>query len=247
VLLRSEQGYGDSIHFARYVEPLSRIAGSIVLETQAELARLFSCLPAEILVAPKMEHQVRALDGIEFDEQTSLMSLPLLFGTTPENVPEPVNLLTGRRDMGSRAGICWAGGPRHEDPQAHAVDVRRSMSEQQIQPITMALNDIYGPIVALQQDILAGDGVRDWRDTADIIAGLDLVITVDTAVAHLAASLGIETWMLSRRDACWRWGLHGESTSWYPTMRIFRQPRLLDWDSVIRRVVEELRGRMNGR
>lgn len=240
VLLRSEQGYGDSIHFARYVEPLSRIAGSLMLETQSELALLFECLPAEIVVAPKMEHQVRAVDGVDFDEQTSLMSLPLLFGTTPETAPPPVRLMIEPRDVGARVGLCWAGGPRHEDPQAHAVDSRRSIDSEVFDPIWQSAPK---ESVSLQFDHLSTLGCRDWFDTAAVVAGLDLVITVDTAIAHLAASLGKEVWMLSRRDSCWRWGVTGETTPWYPTMRIFRQPRLMDWDSVIRAVVVELRGR----
>ena len=246
VLLRSEQGFGDSIHFARYVEPLSRIADHIILETQAELVRLFEHLPAEIVVAPKMENQVRMLADNSlppWDVQTSLMSLPLLFGTTPDTCPPPVgigaNYFPGRVDPAfpppDRIGLCWAGGPRTEEPLAHAVDQRRSIPKAWFQPIIDAAGE--RGLSLMREDL---PDSKDFQDTADVMAQCDLVITVDTAIAHLAASLGIKTFMLSRFDCCWRWGLGATSTPWYPSMRIFPQPALGDWESAIRDVVRAL-------
>lgn len=240
VLLRSEQGFGDSIMFSRYIEPLSKIAGSIVLETQQELVRLFSCLPCEIIVAPRMENQVRAVMDVPFDIQTSLMSLPLLFGTTPETVPEPARLTAAPRDVGAKVGLCWSGGPRPEDPQAHGVDMRRSIDSETFDPIWVAAPRWS---VSLQLAHLSTLRCLDWQDTANIISGLDLVITVDTAVAHLAASLGVETWVLSRADCCWRWQPGLATTPWYSTMRLYHQPQLGDWRSVIDRVVADLKER----
>ena len=248
LLLRSEQGYGDSIMFARYIEPLSKIAGSIVLETQAELARLFSCLPCEIVIAPKMENQVRAIADIPFDAQTSLMSLPLLFETTAETVPLPARFRTDFTRPSTFVpwvGVCWSGGPRPEDPQAHAVDARRSFTRDEFRPVIDAIGN---SAVSFQAEHVSartrGCGETfDWQHTANNLMACDLVITVDTAVAHLAASLGIEVWLLSRFDNCWRWPTNNERTPWYQTMRIFRQPQLGDWRTVIERVVNDLKER----
>jgi len=242
VLLRSEQGYGDSIHFARYVPLLREVAAHVIIETMGELKPLFDlAFPyAEIFVAPKMEEQVRPLHDSQlppYDEQTSLMSLPLLFGTTPDTIPPPVHFPIRQFKWKGQTGICWAGGPRRDEPMANAVDRRRSMTREQIQPIWDACGR---NVVSLQQDDLQS---RHWLDTANTVSMLDLVITVDTAMAHLAGSLGIETWLMNRFDACWRWFPQADTTPWYPSMRIFNQRWLGDWDGVIRNVVKELRAR----
>lgn len=229
VLLRSEQGFGDSIQFARYVPLVADIASSVVVETLPGLERLFECLPAQIIVHKR--DQVP-----EFDVQTSLMSLPLLFKTTPETVPPPIKYASSRRDIGVKVGVCWAGGPRPEDPPAHHTDMRRSIPEWQFSPIIEAAK----PCVVLHYDALKELGAVDWQDTADIVGGLETVVTVDTAVAHLAASLGVRVLMLSRRDRCWRWPESG-STSWYPTLKVFGQPRLGAWKPVIDAVVVDLK------
>jgi tetratricopeptide (TPR) repeat protein len=229
VLLRSEQGFGDSIMFARFVPLVAELASHVIVETQSELERLFHVLPAEIIVHRRDEVP-------PFDVQTSLMSLPLLFGTTPETVPQPVRYASARRDLGVRAGVCWSGGPRPEDPPAHATDKRRSIPEAMFAPITEAVK----PCVVLQRNELAALDCNDWQDTADVVGALDLVATVDTAVAHLAGSLGVRTMMLSRYDRCWRWPADG-ATPWYPSMMIFGQPRLGHWAPVIERVVEAVR------
>lgn len=229
VLLRSEQGFGDSIQFARYVPLVAEIASEVIVETQRELERLFHVLPARIIVHRR--DQVP-----EFDVQTSLMSLPLLFNTMPDTVPPPIKYASSKRDLGVKAGVCWSGGPRPEDPPAHATDKRRSLSEAQFEPIIMAAK----PCMVLQFDEMKSLGVEDWQDTADIVGGLDLVVTVDTAMAHLAASLGVRTLMLSRFDRCWRWPASGK-TPWYPTMEIFGQPRLGHWQSVIEDVVKAVK------
>jgi len=235
VLLRSEQGFGDSIQFARYVPLVAEIAASVVVETQAELERLFQCLPAKIIV-----HRRDVVP--EFDVQTSLMSLPLLFGTTPETVPPPLKYAVNMdRFVPPRTtGICWSGGPRPEDPAAHATDQRRSLDERRFAPIIQSVMGAGGNHVILQRDELRFVGVNDWQDTADIISKLDRVVTVDTAICHLAASLGVPTLMLSRYDACWRWGMKGSDTVWYPSMKIYRQPRLGWWEPAIAAVVKDL-------
>ena len=114
------------------------------------------------------------------------------------------------------------------------MDQRRSIATELMKPIF----DAIPAYRSLHQDDLK---TKDWLETARIVNGMDLVITVDTAIAHLAASLGIETWMLNRYDSCWRWTHRKDTTEWYPSMRIFNQPRLGDWGEVVRDVVKELK------
>ena len=229
VLLRSEQGFGDSIMFARFVPAIAEIASEVIVETQSELERLFAVLPAKIIVHRR--------DSVPpFDVQTSLMSLPLLLGTTPETVPPPIRFASARRDLGVRVGVCWSGGPRPEDPPAFRTDQRRSLSEAQFAPIIAAA---HGSVV-LQMPELGMLGCRDWADTADIVANLNLVISVDTAIAHLSASLGVRTLLLSRFDRCWRWLNPNGTTCWYPSMELFTQPRLGFWQPTIDRIVGEV-------
>lgn len=229
VVLRSEQGFGDSLQFSRYVPLVAEIASSVTVVTHEKLERIFHALPAKICVHPRDEIP-------EFDVQTSLMSLPLLFETTPLTVPPPTKYVSARQDLGVRVGLCWQGGRRPEDPPADATDRRRSIPEETFQPII----DAAKPCVVLHLDEMRSLGADDWQDTCDLIGGLDLVITVDTAMCHLSASLGIETWMLSRFDSCHRWGMTSTDTPWYPSMRIFRQPRLGHWPPVIDAVVKAL-------
>lgn len=229
VLLRSEQGFGDSIMFARFVPPIAEIASEVIVETQSELESLFRVLPAKIIVHRRDEVP-------PFDVQTSLMSLPLLLGTTPENVPPPVRFASARRDLGVRVGVCWHGGERPADPPAYRTDQRRSLSETQFRPIIEAAR---GSVV-LQMPELAALGCQDWQGTADVVGGLDLVVTVDTAVAHLAGSLGVRTLLLSRADRCWRWLRPNGHTEWYPSMTLFSQPRLGHWHPAIDAVVRAM-------
>lgn len=244
VLLRAEQGFGDSIQFARYVEPLSHVASHLILEVQPGLETLFSALPAEVVVCKRTERLLQVLplpdsELPEYDVQTSLMSLPLLFGTTPETVPPPADFGIEPLRDGQGIGVCWAGGPRRDEPLANAVDQRRSLSDAWGAELLWAAEQGGGTrVLSLQREHLPTEW--SWRETAEAISSLRLVITVDTAIAHLAASLGVETWMLNRFDSCWRWGMKGERTPWYPTMKIIRQTYLGDWQSVIDRVKADL-------
>jgi Flp pilus assembly protein TadD len=231
VLLRTEQGFGDSIQFARYVPMVAELASHVIVETQAELERLFHVLPAQIIVH-------RRDDVPQFDHQTSLMSLPLLFGTTPETVPPPIRYASSKRNVGARNGVCWAGGSRPEDPPAHFTDKRRSLTEAQFEPIIEACR----PCAVLMWEELKSLGCRDWQDTADIVGALETVVTIDSAVCHLAASLGVRTLMLSRFDSCWRWMRKDGPTVWYDAMTVYQQPRLGHWQPVIDRVVKDLQG-----
>ncbi len=198
----------------------------------------------------------------EFDAHVSLMSLPFIFGTTLENIPADVPYLSVAPEAMSEApqmkaapgrmnvGLVWAGGPFEGQINLRRIDRRRSIGLARMADLLDTADTIrfhslqmgaaaMAELDALQLRGRIADpmaGVRDFMDTAAIVNQLDLVITVDTSVAHLAGALGRPVWILSRYDACWRWLGNREDSPWYPTARIFGQPSPGDWSSVIARV-----------
>jgi tetratricopeptide (TPR) repeat protein len=248
VLVRAEQGHGDTIQCARYIPLLARMAASVSLDVAPSLARLLEGLGAAVLVRGKSAPPMRSLGGIVqmreppagFDVQVTMMTLPRLFETHPGNCPPPASFRVLPRTLrGPRVGICWHGGARPHDPVADMDDRRRSIPWEDFAPITEVV-----PCVSLQEEDLYPNPKLypgDWYETAQTIFGLDLVITVDTGLAHLAASLGVETWILLRRGGCWRWLSFGERTCWYPDARLYRQPVLDEWGVVISQVCADLR------
>ena len=232
VVLRAEQGFGDTLHFIRYAELVGRAGGAVIVNAPLSLHRLIAGMGLQVFQG-ECPWSGRLID-------LPLMSLPRVFGTTLESVPPPADFrVKPRRIDGARVGVCWSGGARPEDPPAHADDKRRSIPVEQFRPIIDACG---GQAISLLQYDLKPWGAADWLDTAEIVAGLELVVTVDTAIAHLAGSLGVETWVLLRAAGCWRWlGPNaGDRTPWYPTMRLYRQPVLGEWGPVIERVVADL-------
>lgn len=231
VLLRSEQGFGDTIHFSRYIYKVCEHAAEVFLEVEPTLAPLMETLGVPVFV--------RGRDALpDFDIQTSLMTLPMVFGTTIKpvrNLPEPMKFPVDPIAQPAEIGVCWHGGARVHDPMANSDDRRRSIAWEVFEPIARV-----APAISLQEDALREAGVTNWLDTARRIAGLKLVITVDTAIAHLAASLGVETWVLSRKAGCWRWTEKGDTTPWYSSMRLYRQEALDMWRPVIDRVARDL-------
>jgi tetratricopeptide (TPR) repeat protein len=250
LLIHAEQGFGDTLQFCRYL-PLLAQRARIVAEVPAPLFRLLSCLPglAGLVV------QGAALP--EFDLQCPLLSLPHRFGTTLETIPaampylkaDPALTAAWRARLaplpGLRVGLAWAGGVRLDQPELAAVDARRSIGLARLAPLA-AIEGV--SFVSLQKGDAAAQaaepppglvlhdftaGLRDFADTAALIANLDLVISVDTSVVHLAGALGKPVWLLNRFDTCWRWLLGRDDSPWYPTLRQFRQPRPGDWDGVI--------------
>jgi Flp pilus assembly protein TadD len=242
LLLRGEQGFGDSIHFARYVPVMQALGADVVMEVAPPLTRLLSGLCPLVAVG----------EVPEFDLQTSLMTLPKVMGTTLDTVPPPVQCCVDSLDVhkwnerfhqvpGLKVGMVWHGGARPEMPQADAVDKRRSIPYDTF----ASLFNVPGVMpVSLQLEDMP---FTDFADTAALISCLDLVISVDTATAHLAASLGVETWLLNRFDSCWRWGLSGDRTPWYPSMKIYRQKYLGEWDDVILAVRSDLENRVGSK
>jgi hypothetical protein len=201
-----------------------------------------------------------------FDLHCPMLSLPLALGTTVDTIPADVPYLSapaavaaawGERladyARGLRVGLVWAGNPRAHSPDLAAIDRRRSITPERLAP----LFDIEGALFfSLQKDgPRAPDNlpmidlmreIGDFADTAALIANLDLVISVDTSVAHLAAAMGKPVWVLDRFDSCWRWLRGREDSPWYPTLRLFRQPVSGDWDAVVARVALALEARIAG-
>jgi len=256
ILLHAEQGFGDTLQFCRYV-PRMPDGAKVVLEVQRPLVGLLSRLPGITTIVARGETLPR------FDLHCPLMSLPRAFGTTLETIPgttpyvaaDPRRAVSWRERLagldGLRVGLVWAGS-RRSGPELLAVDRRRSIGLE-----TMAsLGEVPGvSFISLQkgepgaqsgnpprgmalQDFTAK--LRDFEDTAALIDGLDLVISVDTAVAHLAGALGKPVWLLNRFDTCWRWLLNREDSPWYPLLRQFRQPSSGDWNTPMRAAQDAL-------
>jgi tetratricopeptide (TPR) repeat protein len=255
LLIHPEQGYGDTLQFCRYAPMATARGMRVILEVQQPLARLIRSLRGVDKVIARGE----ALPA--FDLYCPIMSLPAAFGTGLASIPaspaylfaDPAQVAAWRYRLAAlgppsmRIGLAWAGNPRINSPRATAVDRRRSMPPAHFAP----LFDLPGlRFFSLQKEFGARTDLpiadfmsemTDFADTAALIANLDLVIAVDTAVVHLAAALGKPVWLLDRFDACWRW-LHGRTDSpWYPGLRIFRQPAPGDWPSVISDVVTALK------
>ena len=253
ILLHAEQGFGDTIQFCRYAAHVTALGAKVLLEVPSQLVSLISTLegPAKVLT------QGEPLP--EFDYHTPLMSLPLActptLGTTipaqtPYLSPPPEKLTVWRdkvgADEGVRVGLVWSGSTGHKN------DRNRSILLAELSPI-LELPQI--TFVSLQKEVRDHDravlsqfaqlqhyGVhlQDFADTAALIATLDLVITVDTAVAHLAGALGKPVWILLSQVTDWRWLLKGAESPWYPTARLYRQLAAGDWKSVAQKIAEDL-------
>ena len=260
ILLRAEQGLGDTLQFCRYAPLVAARGARVVLEVQPPLVRLLSRMPGLTEVAPTGESRTAA------DYHCPLLSLPKVFATTLETIPGQTYLtadaaavevwrqrLVARLPGNRRVGLVWAGSARDHSAELIALDQRRSAPLSVFAPLA----DIPGiALVSLQKggpaeqlrSAPAGFKIydpthllNDFADTAALIEALDLVISVDTSVVHLAGGMGKPIWVLNRLDACWRW-LEGRTDSpWYPSARLFHQPVAGDWQSVVAEVAEALR------
>ncbi|WP_083805258.1 tetratricopeptide repeat protein [Chthoniobacter flavus] len=234
ILLHAEQGFGDAIMFVRYTTIVAQNGGVVIVECPGVLTRLFRNAKgvAEVIT-----------DGDplpQFDVHLPMASLPLtLKQYAPITTRDPYICTPNvRTSCGLDVGIVWAGNP------GNYRDQRRSISPELLQPI-LDIPEVR--FCSLQLGHPAPSGVtdltrsiNDFEDTAAAMSELDLIITVDTAVAHLAGAMGKRVWTLLPFVPDWRWGLHGDTTPWYPTMRLFRQKSAGDWEEVIERVRAEL-------
>ncbi|WP_094603229.1 hypothetical protein SPSIL_011990 [Sporomusa silvacetica DSM 10669] len=257
LLVQCEQGLEDSLQFCCYL-PLVKARGGIVqLSVQQPLLRLFANFPG---VDELIEHTAAAFDQTQFDLTVPMMSLPYIFGTTLHTIPASVPYLTVEQRSidtwhnkincpGShlRVGLAWGGNQANIPGQSRTCGLNAMVPLARIPGVTF---------YSLQKDVTANaantppPGMRivdltaeiaDFADTAALIMNLDLVVAVDTAVAHLAGALGKTVWTLLPAAGEWRWLLARNDTLWYPTMRLFRQTTPDDWTDVIAAVEQELR------
>jgi tetratricopeptide (TPR) repeat protein len=260
VLLNAEQGLGDTIQFIRYAALIAERGGEALLDCQPVLKRLMQRAPGVTQV------MARGIDPLPaYDLICPLLSLPSAFKTTLETIPatipylsaEPVDVERWRaRVSGATAadrlkvGIAWGGNPSHRNER------RRSLSLQSFSPLG-AIDSVQffsvqkGPAAAQLSDPAVtqqlGMNIVDWTaelndfaDTAALVANLDLIISVDTSVAHLAGALGKPTWVLLPTPADYRWMLDRSDSPWYPTMRLFRQPSAGNWNAALVAVTDAL-------
>jgi Tfp pilus assembly protein PilF len=240
LMLHTEQGMGDSLQFARFV-PMAAKFGRVMVEVEAPLAPLFRRLPGIEQVIIKGEPIPR------FSRHCPLMSLPRALDIGLDNLPAEVPYLSAPPEAierwsgrlgsrpGLRVGLTWRGRPEHRN------DRHRSMKGVSFFGIQKeAPGAEWAPLrQALSIEML--DGLDDYGITAGALMALDLVITVDTSVAHLAGALGRPVWLLLPYSPDWRWLLDRSDSPWYPTMRIFRQRTGGDWTSLVATVREALR------
>lgn len=257
ILIHAEQGFGDAIHFARYVPMVKALGGTVVLETRPELARLFSTLAGVGQVVNAGAPLPR------FDVYAPMMSLARIFGTTLETIPKAVPYLRAPEahapglpaNLGKqrKVGIAWAGSRTHQNDANRSVKFSNFVELLGL-PETTIYSLQQGPAAAdirehgCQAFVMdLGTRMRDFADTAAVLQQLDLVIAVDTAVAHLAGALGKPVWVALPYPGDWRWMQEGDRSPWYPTMRLFRQRRPGEWDLVFERIRKALHDEISGR
>ena len=257
LLICSEQGLGDSLQFIRYAELCKARGATVLVFCPLALHSLFRhCAFIDALPLKP--------DEKDFDYHVAMMSLPFIFATTLATIPASMPYLhvgeearakwAGKLGDGNniKVGLVWSGSPHENQLGAHMIDRRRSMPLELLRPLfdikdvefyslqmgagaaQLEKSDLRSRLIDLTADI------KNFEDTGAIVKQLDLVITVDTSVAHLAGGLGKPVWVMSRFDACWRWLQNRPDSPWYPTARVFGQPARGDWTAVAEQVRDAL-------
>ena len=260
ILLHGEQGLGDTLQFCRYVKRVAELGAEVILEVQPALLAALSNLEGAARVLPA------GASLPPFDYHCPLVSLPLAFKTRLDSIPNAVAYIRCNREMSAqwsqklgkrkfpRVGLVWSGGFRPGEPKAWSE--RRNISLSRLEGLNIPNVEFYSlqkgedgaeQLTKLREAGWKGpriidhtEDLNDFSDTVALIDNLDLVISVDTSTAHLAAAMGKPTWILNRYDTCWRWLLDRSDSPWYPAARLFRQSTFNDWTNVVLEVRQGL-------
>ncbi len=252
VFIHAEQGLGDTMQFVRYLPMVAARGAEVVLEVHPNLYRLLmDSFGASALVIQKGEELP------PFDWQCPLLSLPLAFGTSLTNIPARIPYLRAEEAAAQawserlcgntlRVGLAWAGNPKHSRERLRSITLSQLEALLHTEGVKFyALQK--GPAVEQLKTVPTecspvdlDSQQRDFADTAAIVANLDLVISIDTSVAHLAGAMGKPVWILLHHMADWRWLRNRDNSPWYPTARLFRQTSAGDWSGVVKRLQENL-------
>jgi len=251
IFLHAEQGFGDEIQFVRFVPEVARRATRVLLMVASEIEPLVAgTLPDNARILP----QNSVLPPIDY--HCPLMSVPAVVGTTLETLPARVPYLRPNPQAvqkwrerlgpgGLKVGIAWSGNPKHGNDHNRSMSLAtfRALHVEgcrffTVQPQMRDADRELFPQWAQAQDV--GRELGDFSDTAALMEALDVVVTVDTSVAHLAGALARPVWVLLPYVPDWRWLLDRTDSPWYPTARIYRQPAIGDWPAVLARVKADL-------
>ncbi len=253
ILLHAEQGIGDAIQFARYAPLVARRGARVILEVHPPLAALFDRMDGVMMTVAFGQPLPK------FDLHCPLLSLPLACDTDLDSLPAAVpyvaappnhalywsNRLGVRRAR--RIGVVWSGNPKHRDDDRRSIPLDAFAKLLAPRP-GLEFHSLQKDIRDGDREVLQamphvrqhGDALRDFRDTAALIGLMDLVIAVDTSVAHLAGAMGWPVWTLISAIGDWRWMLERDDSPWYPSMTLFRQERLGNWTPVLEEVARQL-------
>jgi hypothetical protein len=270
VLVQSEQGFGDSIQFARFIPELVKLGARVIVEAPKSLIALFQRLQGITAVIEQGQ-----TPPAEVELRIPIMSLALAFQTTLDSIPstkyylraDPRKVAYWRDRLGPpadfksqrvlRVGIAWEGGFRAHEPDTWQINNQRNIplslvaehldcqgiewvSLQKGDPAESELREKSSTLWKQSRIHNFANELKDFDDTAALITQLDLVITVDTAIAHLAGALGIPTWVLIRFNTCWRWLLHRTDSPWYQSVRLYRQIHPLQWNTPLATIKTDL-------
>lgn len=250
LIIFAEQGFGDNIQFVRYLPMIQKNGGKIIFSTRPELYRLFE----QITSIDRLTNRGELTSDV--DCYLPLLSLPRLFNTTLETIPAEVpylhayesdiNLLKDIMYVKKgilKVGVCWTGSPTHKNTHNRSCQLSDfkplfKVDKVKFYSLQKAFDDLNIPSNVPLVDLSAH--LTDFAMTAAALEQLDLIITVDTSVAHLAGALGKPVWNMLSFQNDWRWMRNRTDSPWYPTMRLYRQPKLGDWDSVFNKIKSDL-------
>jgi hypothetical protein len=251
ILLQAEQGLGDTIQFCRYVPMVQALGANVILEVQPPLAELISTSITSVKTI------ARGTPLPHFDFHCPLMSLPLAFKTTLNTIPAAVPYLfaptqkqklwqdqLGKKSK-PRIGIVWSGAIQNTKLSYRSIPLsllapRLDYDRYDFFALQTEIKPDDRDVLTNSRITLLADKLKDFTDTASVISEMDLIITIDTSVAHLSGALGKPTWVMLAFAADFRWLLDRDDSPWYPTARLFRQEKLGDWQEVVEKVKDKL-------